>query len=85
VLIFKDGKQPLDPRLFTSQFNHVFAVVQVEKKFPHVEYKIGFAYKYGVEPFEPFLHKDAIFEKGERFRNFLLTKRGCLPGLFCAC
>eukprot|EP01091_Cochliopodium_minus_P010677 TRINITY_DN2882_c0_g1_i1.p1 TRINITY_DN2882_c0_g1~~TRINITY_DN2882_c0_g1_i1.p1 ORF type:complete len:569 (-),score=144.83 TRINITY_DN2882_c0_g1_i1:16-1722(-) len=70
LVVFRDAKsgdtlKPLDPSLFTSQFNHVFILVQ-----PHTfkgenitHYKVSIASKQGVKPWRPYLPKDGIIKK----------------------
>jgi len=74
MIVFKEGNQPLDPCIFKSQFNHVFAVVQHLQQHNETAYRIAFASKPGVHPFGPFLPQPAIFRKCNAFRDFLLTK-----------
>lgn len=76
ILVFHDGKGVFDPSCIRSHFNHVFIVVRpvfVEgEKTPH--YKLSVVYKGEVLPFLPRFPKDYIFEEGEYFREFVLTK-----------
>jgi len=78
VIIFKDGDVPFSPRTFTSDFNHIYAIVQVDKKRTaqtgKTHYKIGIASKEGVPSFEPLIPYPASFEKNEEFRSFLFSK-----------
>ncbi|PRP84641.1 rap GTPase-activating protein [Planoprotostelium fungivorum] len=70
VVVFKEGKQPLDPTVFRSQFNHVFVVVEPT---PNGHYKVAVACKPGVRPHGPFLSDPATYSPKE-MREFLLTK-----------
>lgn len=76
ILVFHDGKGVFDPSCIRSHFNHVFIIVRpvfVEgEKTPH--YKVSVVYKGEVLPFLPRFPKDYIFEEGEYFREFVLTK-----------
>lgn len=76
ILVFHDGKGVFDPSCIRSHFNHVFVIVRpvfVEgEKTPH--YKLSVVYKGEVLPFPPKYPKDYIFEEGEYFREFVLTK-----------
>jgi len=77
VLIFKEGNQPFDPCALTSQFNHVFIVVQqceTKTSNSNTTYRISIANKPGVKPYGPFLPYPAEFKKNSDFREFLLSK-----------
>jgi len=69
VVIFKEGDQVIDPLIFTSQFNHVFAVVQKEEG----NYRMSFVSKPGVRAFGPPLCLPAV-KSTKDFREFFLTK-----------
>ncbi|KAL6044452.1 Signal-induced proliferation-associated protein 1 [Balamuthia mandrillaris] len=74
VILFYEGEEPLDPALFISNFNHVFALVQPIHKNGKTFYRLSMAYKNGVAESQPRLPEVPIFEKGPYFRKFLLTK-----------
>eukprot|EP00026_Physarum_polycephalum_P007007 Phypoly_transcript_07060.p1 GENE.Phypoly_transcript_07060~~Phypoly_transcript_07060.p1 ORF type:complete len:277 (+),score=24.77 Phypoly_transcript_07060:811-1641(+) len=81
LVIFVENKGDqivqFDPSLFKSQFNHVFIVVQVDYSQPQsevVNFKISISCKEGVIPFGPDYPQSYSFPKGDRFRQFLLTK-----------
>jgi len=58
-----------------SDFNHIFAVIQVDHKCNgKTYYRVGFASKDGVHSIAPPLPHLSIFEKNDRFKDFLLTK-----------
>eukprot|EP01124_Arcella_intermedia_P009425 TRINITY_DN16146_c0_g1_i2.p1 TRINITY_DN16146_c0_g1~~TRINITY_DN16146_c0_g1_i2.p1 ORF type:complete len:1498 (-),score=421.68 TRINITY_DN16146_c0_g1_i2:90-4334(-) len=67
-----------DPRVMSSYFNHVFLVVkkdqEVSSKRGSTYYRVGVCYKDGIEVCSPGLPPDALFEKGEAFKNWLYTK-----------
>ena len=79
VIVFMDGQVPFSPRTFTSDFNHIFAVVQVDKKKTRQtgkrHYKLGISAKEGVPSFEPMLSYPAVYEESKAFREFLFAKR----------
>ena len=66
VIIFCESKNfQFDPKIFTSQFNHVFIVVAID----HIEnetvyYKVSVVTKAGVKPIQPFLPKNSLFKEG---------------------
>eukprot|EP01119_Soliformovum_irregulare_P024103 TRINITY_DN8570_c0_g2_i3.p1 TRINITY_DN8570_c0_g2~~TRINITY_DN8570_c0_g2_i3.p1 ORF type:complete len:1178 (+),score=379.21 TRINITY_DN8570_c0_g2_i3:222-3755(+) len=75
VIIFKEGKQAFDPRIIKSHFNHNFFVVSVYKKSKSkYKYKMAIVNHPGVAPYGPFLPSPAVFERGDSFREFFLTK-----------
>ena len=94
VIIFKDTQatEPLDPSIFVSEFNHVFAIVQkvsaedlrALKRSGEVEsearthYRIAFASKDGVHSLEPPIPR-TVFEKNSKLHRLFLTKGTCLP------
>jgi hypothetical protein len=88
VIIFKEGDQPFDPLCLTTQFNHIFCVVQVDKRYPQkthykyvdprrdflIHFRVAFANKASVPPYSPFLKSPPVYEKTDEFRDFFLTK-----------
>eukprot|EP01088_Endostelium_zonatum_P011791 TRINITY_DN25951_c0_g1_i2.p1 TRINITY_DN25951_c0_g1~~TRINITY_DN25951_c0_g1_i2.p1 ORF type:complete len:1030 (-),score=224.70 TRINITY_DN25951_c0_g1_i2:18-3107(-) len=73
LIVYYDGKTPLDPSTFVSNFNHVFALVQPVNIGGKMHYRLHMAYKYGVDKSHPYLPEDPIFPK-EQFRDVFLTK-----------
>lgn len=74
VVIFKEGSTPFDPLCLTSHFNHIFVVVQSLKVKGQTFYKVAIANKTGVPPYGPFLHVPSVYQKSNKFKDFLLTK-----------
>lgn len=74
VIVFYEGKKPLDPNIFVSNFNHVFALVVPEERNGTTYYALHMAYKVGVAESKPPLPEEAVWERGPEFREFLLTK-----------
>jgi len=76
TIVFKEGDDPFDPTLITSNFNHVYVVVQKiqDPNLKETHYKIAISTKPGVRSSTPALPNPPIFQKGEPFREFLLTK-----------
>eukprot|EP01101_Sappina_pedata_P007987 TRINITY_DN4332_c0_g1_i1.p1 TRINITY_DN4332_c0_g1~~TRINITY_DN4332_c0_g1_i1.p1 ORF type:complete len:772 (-),score=183.95 TRINITY_DN4332_c0_g1_i1:143-2458(-) len=75
TLIFKEGDQPFVPTSIRTEFTHIFVVIQVDHiKDGKTYYRVAFASKDGTHSIEPALPHPAVFEKGDRFKDFLLTK-----------
>eukprot|EP01118_Nematostelium_gracile_P017909 TRINITY_DN779_c0_g1_i12.p1 TRINITY_DN779_c0_g1~~TRINITY_DN779_c0_g1_i12.p1 ORF type:complete len:994 (+),score=254.51 TRINITY_DN779_c0_g1_i12:1213-4194(+) len=78
LIVFKEGNTPFDPTCIKSQFNHVFIVIQVDKRTSKysnsTHYRVAISCKPGVVPFGPYLPNPAVFEKNDQFREFILTK-----------
>ncbi|KAL6070694.1 GTPase-activating Rap/Ran-GAP domain-like protein 3, variant 2 [Balamuthia mandrillaris] len=78
VIIYYEGKKPIDPSIFQSNFNHVFAIVQPQRKRSAELYKLHMAYKSGVHTNtlkHPPLPKNGIFKADASFfREYFLTK-----------
>lgn len=79
VFIENDGSPivQFDPSNIKSQFNHVFIAVQVDRDQPQsdvVNFKLSISCKDGVPLFGPDYPQSYSFPKGDRFRQFLLTK-----------
>jgi len=76
LVVFRDEKcvEPFNPLLIRSQFNHIFCVVQPDRSSGHLQYKIAFAAKLGVNPFGPGYSAPGIFDKTPELKNFILTK-----------
>lgn len=73
VLVFMDGRTPYHPGTISSEFNHVFVVVQPVTIQGEQCYKIGCVTKDGVPAIPPALDS-LIFKKNNSFRYLLLTK-----------
>ncbi|PRP81101.1 RapGAP/RanGAP domain-containing protein [Planoprotostelium fungivorum] len=83
IIIFKENTDPdyfFNPLMIRSQFNHVFIVVQKLPTEPGkgVRYHVEVVNKFGVLPYGPALPEPPIFNKGEKFSKWLLTK--CING-----
>jgi len=74
VIIFKEGEQCFDPFILTSQFNHIFVVVQKVVGLNPTHYRVAIVHKAGTVPSLPDLPFPPVFEKNEEFHKFLLTK-----------
>jgi hypothetical protein len=74
VIVFYEGRTPLDPNIFVSNFNHVFALVVPEKRGDKMFYQLHMTYKVGVAESKPPMPEDNMWEHGPEFREFLLTK-----------
>eukprot|EP01114_Cavostelium_apophysatum_P000883 TRINITY_DN1076_c0_g2_i1.p1 TRINITY_DN1076_c0_g2~~TRINITY_DN1076_c0_g2_i1.p1 ORF type:complete len:662 (-),score=153.65 TRINITY_DN1076_c0_g2_i1:58-1905(-) len=77
TLVFNDATTPFSPHTITSEFNHIYCVIQpMETLSTDTEtyYRVGFASKSGVPPYGPRIPNPPIFKKGPEFRNFLFTK-----------
>eukprot|EP01097_Dermamoeba_algensis_P007239 TRINITY_DN4540_c0_g1_i1.p1 TRINITY_DN4540_c0_g1~~TRINITY_DN4540_c0_g1_i1.p1 ORF type:complete len:871 (-),score=166.23 TRINITY_DN4540_c0_g1_i1:15-2627(-) len=73
VVIFKEGNALFSPDAITSQYNHVFIVVEPVEG-PEKQYRVGVTCKHGVNVFPPYLPEQPVFLKNENFRDFLLCK-----------
>ncbi|EDV24147.1 uncharacterized protein TRIADDRAFT_26628 [Trichoplax adhaerens] len=74
-IVFQEENTPFSPNSIASHFLHVYVVVQpviVDKKV--TKYKVSVAGRKDVPAFKPHLPCPAVFEKGPKFREFLLTK-----------
>jgi len=79
VVIFKEGDQKLDPKLFDSHFNFVFVIVQrvppEEAGDGGIVYSVEFCYNKTVPaPARPALPSPAFLKAGSRSRDLLVTK-----------
>jgi RAP1 GTPase activating protein 1 len=74
VLVFKEGNTPYVPNTITSEFNHVFIVVQPMIVNGKQKYRLSCGSKDGVPAFGPDIPDPAIFDKNELFRSFVLAK-----------
>lgn len=75
VFVFKETSEPFNPAWIKSEFNHIFLVVQVDHKTEDKTfYKVSIASRDGVHSYEPSLPHPPVFEKNDRFKDFLLTK-----------
>ena len=76
VIIFSEDPQPFDPRVFISQFNHVFIVISKVGADPDgtPHYKLAVASKDTVPAFGPIIPPNHVFKGNDEFKGFLLTK-----------
>jgi len=73
LVVFKDShSEPFPSHTISSQFNHIFVVIEPEQG--GSMYRVSIANKFGVRPYGPLLPNPALFHKGPNFRDFLLTK-----------
>lgn len=82
-IVFLDGNNRFNPKSISSNFLHVFIVIQALE---NSKYKVAVTHKNGVPDFGPPLPSPSIFSKDEVFRDFLLSKivnaeRATLNGL----
>jgi len=75
TIIFKHGSDPFNPACITTHFTHVFCVIQIDDTQPDLHYRIAFANRPGVRPYQPFLPPTSVL-RGENpdFREFMLSK-----------
>ncbi|GAM25118.1 hypothetical protein SAMD00019534_082930 [Acytostelium subglobosum LB1] len=78
IVIFKEGDTPISPTIFKSNFNHIFAVVQVDKDKTRINggdthYNLSICVKDEIMSFGPSYPKYHSFTKSE-LKSFLLTK-----------
>jgi len=78
TIVFKDSDEPFSPATVKSEFNHVFAVVCVDKEataeHSETHYKLAFAYKGGVGMASPLLPFPPVFQRSAILKDFILTK-----------
>jgi len=78
VIVFKKGESDVFyPADMSSQFNHIYVVVQklpADPKFKKTRYRINIANKVSVPTYPPYLSIPPIFESGPELRTYLLTK-----------
>ncbi|RXG73328.1 Rap1 GTPase-activating protein 1 [Armadillidium vulgare] len=75
AIVFQEENTPFAPDLIASNFLHSYVVVQpVEPCTPNTRYRVSITARKDVPFFGPTLPLPSIFEKGEDFREFLLTK-----------
>jgi hypothetical protein len=77
VIVFcgDDSNIKFNPKIFTSQFNHVFIVVsidRIEEGFTY--YRVNVVTKPGVKPIPPFLPNPPVFKEGPEFTEFMQAK-----------
>lgn len=75
VIVFMDGSTPYSPTTISSNFNHVFFIINPVRTPTGTKYKLTVAGKEGVRRWKPLMPMPAIFERNANFREFLLTKR----------
>ncbi|XP_021372625.1 rap1 GTPase-activating protein 1-like isoform X3 [Mizuhopecten yessoensis] len=76
AIIFQEENTPFVPNIIASHFLHSYIVIQPIKDplTQHTRYKVSVTARDDVPEFGPKLPKDGMFEKGPKFRDFLLTK-----------
>eukprot|EP01091_Cochliopodium_minus_P015967 TRINITY_DN5830_c0_g1_i1.p1 TRINITY_DN5830_c0_g1~~TRINITY_DN5830_c0_g1_i1.p1 ORF type:complete len:1144 (-),score=329.28 TRINITY_DN5830_c0_g1_i1:370-3801(-) len=76
VVVFCESKDvKFSPKIFTSQFNHVFIVVSIDRiEEGEVYYRVAVVTKNGVKETSPKLPHTPVFKEGPKFTKFLLTK-----------
>eukprot|EP01104_Vermistella_antarctica_P010197 TRINITY_DN269_c0_g1_i1.p1 TRINITY_DN269_c0_g1~~TRINITY_DN269_c0_g1_i1.p1 ORF type:complete len:902 (+),score=224.96 TRINITY_DN269_c0_g1_i1:1435-4140(+) len=76
IIVFIEGNDVFDPHCMKSHFNHVFVVVRVHSKnrMGKAFYRVDVVTKDGVAHSLPSMPDPPVFEHGEQFRTFLLTK-----------
>jgi len=75
LIVFQNPGAKFDVTAFSSQFTHVYFVVEpVSKDGIVTHYKINTVNKNSIPPYSPFIKKPATYEKNLSFRTFLLTK-----------
>lgn len=77
VLVFKKGaKDVFYPADMSSQFNHIYVVVEKVRDtgVGEVKYRVNIANKASVPPYPPYLEAPPVFTAGADFRRYLLTK-----------
>jgi len=77
VIVFNESSRPYSPQTIKSEFNQVYAIIQPLEKSSSsgkTRYRLAMACKTGTPAFGPLLSEPSIFEKGDLFREFLLTK-----------
>ncbi|GAM25494.1 hypothetical protein SAMD00019534_086690 [Acytostelium subglobosum LB1] len=76
IIIFKEGDAPISPAIFKSNFNHIFAVVQVDRQqstHGDTYYHLTVASKDEITSFGPQFPKYYSFSK-EELKDFLMAK-----------
>eukprot|EP01091_Cochliopodium_minus_P011312 TRINITY_DN3170_c0_g2_i1.p1 TRINITY_DN3170_c0_g2~~TRINITY_DN3170_c0_g2_i1.p1 ORF type:complete len:810 (-),score=257.24 TRINITY_DN3170_c0_g2_i1:80-2509(-) len=75
LVVFKEGNVPFDPSIIHSQFNHVFIVVEkIKNNSNKTQYKVGLSCLPSVPKFSPALLENPVWEKGPKFREWMLYK-----------
>ena len=76
VIIFTEDDQPFDPRVFISQFNHIFFIVTKVGIDPDGApiYRLAIAAKDTVPAFPPLLPRGGIFKGTPKYHKFFLSK-----------
>eukprot|EP01133_Synstelium_polycarpum_P011465 gene11465-13363_t len=76
MIVFKEGSEPFDPSICKSNFNHVFAVVQVDEETSTADttnYKLSISCRDEVNSFGPAFPKYHRFS-GKDLKEFLISK-----------
>ncbi|CAH1774914.1 unnamed protein product [Owenia fusiformis] len=75
AIIFQETNTPFVPDMVASHFLHSYIVVQpINPNTEFTQYKVTVTSRDDVPRFGPKLPKPAIFNKGEDFKQFILTK-----------
>ncbi len=75
AIVFQDGNTPFTPDMITSHFLHAYILVQpLDPCSPDTRYRVGVTAKTDVPYFGPSMPSPAVFRKGPRLKEFLLTK-----------
>eukprot|EP01103_Thecamoeba_quadrilineata_P016746 TRINITY_DN568_c0_g1_i1.p1 TRINITY_DN568_c0_g1~~TRINITY_DN568_c0_g1_i1.p1 ORF type:complete len:435 (+),score=76.36 TRINITY_DN568_c0_g1_i1:68-1372(+) len=75
LIVFKEGDSPFIPKVITSNFNNIIVLVsKMNSENGEVFYRISFAEKHGEGSAQPYLPEIPIFQQGELFREYFLTK-----------
>ncbi|XP_076365269.1 rap1 GTPase-activating protein 1-like isoform X3 [Tachypleus tridentatus] len=75
AIVFQEGNTPFSPTIITSNFIHAYIIVEVvNPQTPETRYKVSVTAREDVPHFGPPLPQPAIFDKGNKFREFLLAK-----------
>ncbi|KAI0236394.1 hypothetical protein LSAT2_013050 [Lamellibrachia satsuma] len=76
AIIFQEANTPFSPDMIASHFLHTFLVIQPIRDYQstHTQYKVVVTARTGVPDFGPNMPDGAVFDSGDDFREFLLTK-----------
>ncbi|XP_052284641.1 rap1 GTPase-activating protein 1-like isoform X4 [Dreissena polymorpha] len=75
AIVFQEQNTPFVPSMIASHFLHCYIVVQpINPNTNHTQYKVTVTAREDVPWFGPALPPDGIFNKGDEFKDFLLSK-----------
>jgi len=75
AIIFQDGNTPFTPDMITSHFLHAYILVQpLNSADGKTRYRVSVTARSDVPYFGPGMPSPAVFKKGAKLKNFLLTK-----------